>query len=192
MFGIPGGAKQNSHWRIIPFDHFVLLEIIEIKIELSDMGVLELFGLQLNQNMAFQQAMIKDQVNIKMLIVNGNPFLARFETEPFPKFEQKELQMIKQGIFKALFQHYILRGKPKELENIWVPDDMVWRQRFCLFIDKPEQGILISRQAGAFIQQTADLPLKLPDRPVTGDAFNFVEKPFERIVKLYDFYKMAE
>ena len=94
MLGIPSSTEQNANGRIVPFGHFVFLEIVEIEIELANLEVFELFGLQFNQNMTFQETMIENQINKIMLIVYRYPPLPRLETEPFPKFQQKVLQMV--------------------------------------------------------------------------------------------------
>ena len=85
----PGRTQQNADGLIVPFGHFVFLEVVEVEVELSDMGVFELFGLQFDQHMTFQYAVIKDQIDKIMLVVDGYPLLSGFETEAFPSSSRK-------------------------------------------------------------------------------------------------------
>ncbi len=107
MFGILGRAQEDSHRRVIAFSHFVFSEIIEIKIKLAHVVIIEFFGFQLNENMAFQQAVVKDKINIKMLMIHGDPSLPGLKTKSFTEFQQKFPEMIDQGAFKILFQQDI-------------------------------------------------------------------------------------
>ena len=55
---------------------------------------------QIDKDKAFEDIIIKDQINIKVLIVKRNAMLPSNEREPSSKFQQKFLQMVYQRLFK--------------------------------------------------------------------------------------------
>ena len=49
---------------------------------------------QIYQHMTFKNAMIENQVNVKVLIVIAHPFLTCYEAKATPQFKEKLLQMV--------------------------------------------------------------------------------------------------
>lgn len=60
-----------------------------------------------------------------------------------------------------------------------------------LFSGAFDESFLVSGQAGAFKEQRADLALELADRPVSFEAFVFVEGAFPRVVESDQFDEFA-
>jgi len=67
------------------------------------MAVLEFLGFQINQDVAFQYPVIKNQVDKIIFIIDQDSFLPCFKAEAMAKFQKKHLQMIKNGLFKVSF-----------------------------------------------------------------------------------------
>ena len=79
-------AEQDAHRRLVAVAHHVSLVPGDIGIELAEMLVPEFVHLQLDQHMAFQDAMVKDQVHESMGVADEDSLLPRLETETVAQF----------------------------------------------------------------------------------------------------------
>jgi hypothetical protein len=75
------GAQQNTHRRIVTICHHIIPIPAYIGIQLADVLMVELFKFKLNQNMAFEYSMVKDEIYTKMLVADQYAFLACLETK---------------------------------------------------------------------------------------------------------------
>ena len=82
-------TQKNPYGRIVILTHHALSVLAHIGIELANVFMTELGKFQLNQHMAFQNTMIKYQIDKKILITDQNAFLTRFKAEAVSKFKEK-------------------------------------------------------------------------------------------------------
>jgi len=59
--------------------------------------------LQINQDMALQDPVIKHQIHVQVLIIKGQPLLPGFEAEAAFEFQQEGLQVIYNGLLQLAF-----------------------------------------------------------------------------------------
>jgi len=65
------------------------LEIIQIRIQLSQGLMRKPAGLQFNNYMTLQHPVIKHKVHKEVFITDQDPFLPGLKTEPVPKFKKE-------------------------------------------------------------------------------------------------------
>ncbi len=75
-------AEQYADGWTISLHHDVFLVPANIGIELADIFMAHFFELELNQNVAFNNAMIEHKVRKKMFIADEHSLLAGFKTKP--------------------------------------------------------------------------------------------------------------
>ena len=131
--------------------------------------------------MAFQNPVVKNQVNEVPVVADEHPFLAGFETKTVAQFEQETLQVVNERLFEVAFRAEKLFGQPSELEKIRRTEKIGGLQRLGLLVGAAEKFFLVVGQPGALEKQGFDLPLQLPDRPAAPDAFDFVEGTLEGV-----------
>ena len=93
-----------------------------IGIELADVFVTELFQFQIHQNMTFEDAVVKHQVDEEMLITNQNAFLPGFETKSVAQFQQECFKFIDKLVFQMGFAHHFFGFETEKLENVRIAD----------------------------------------------------------------------
>src|SRR6266446_2873813 len=94
------GAKQNTNRRIVVSYSFVCSEPVEVGVELAQVLVGEAAHLQLDEHMAFQETVIKNEIHEEMLTADQQTFLACLEAEAAPQFQQERLQLVQERVFQ--------------------------------------------------------------------------------------------
>jgi hypothetical protein len=84
-------AEQDPDRGIIAVGHFILLEPVDVRIQLAEIFMGETVNLQLDQDVAFQNPVIKDPVNKAMLPSDDDTFL--------PGFKANEIFLESRAIF---------------------------------------------------------------------------------------------
>jgi ParB-like chromosome segregation protein Spo0J len=151
----------------------------------------ELVHLQLDQHMAFQDAMVEHQIHEKRLAADEQTLLTRLKTETVAQFEQEGLQLLDQGRFQIGLRQNFLGSQAEKLENIRVPDDMLRFGAGRSGADDSRKARLVAGKPRTLEVQTTDLPPQFAHRPVALDALDLIEGPFERIVNFQQKFKMA-
>src|ERR1019366_2063778 len=124
--------------------------------------------LQVKEEMEPEDAMIKDQINIIVLVVQGDAHLAGLEAKARAEFQQKCLQVVQQGGFQLTFIEVSSLGQAGEFKHIRIANKVAhWGGGFgalgaCALNDFP----FVSGQAGALVEQGTYLALELADGPV--------------------------
>ena len=73
---------------------------------------------QVNKYKAFQNAMVKNQVNKKMTIGDGDFILPSDKSKTFSQFQEKMFQVLNKLFFQFTFQILILLWNTQKLKNI--------------------------------------------------------------------------
>jgi len=115
-------AEQNADWRIVSLSHHVGSVPANVRVELAQILVAEAFDFEFDQDMAFQNSVVKDQVDKKVLVTNQNSLLPSFETEAMPELQQERLQPVDKLLFEVRLAHNLGWFQAKELKYIRIAD----------------------------------------------------------------------
>ena len=146
--------------------------------------------LEIQQYVAAKGTMVKNQVDIVVLIADGDPFLPGFKTKAGTQFQEECLQMIEEGGFEIRLAIRGPFGEPREFKHVRIAQERGDRGGRVLRASSANDGFLVGREAGTLVQERSDLALELADRPVSVKTFRFVKGPFERIVDTDQFDEM--
>jgi len=98
-------AEDDADGWIVVGSHHLLLEIIEVEIHLSGVPMTKRSDLEIQQYVAAKETMVKDQVDIVVLIADGDPLLPGFKTKAGAQFQEECLQMIEEGGFEIRLRY---------------------------------------------------------------------------------------
>lgn len=84
-------AKQNAYGRLLELLPHITVVIVDIHLHLSKVLVAQLVSLEVNQHIALQQAVIEYEVNIIILLIEGESSLSLFKKEALSQLQQKLL-----------------------------------------------------------------------------------------------------
>ena len=82
-------------------------------------------NLQVNDDMALQDAVIEDKVSLKVVLIHQDAALPRFKAKALAHLEQEVLQMIKNLAFQFALGEDILLLQSQKLQRHRVMDSML-------------------------------------------------------------------
>src|SRR5208337_3537358 len=153
------GAEQDPNRGIVVAGHFIEPEPVHVRIQLAEIFVGEAIDLQLDQDVALQDPVIKDQIDKEMLPSDKDAFLPGLETETPAELKEELLQPFDQLTFEICFAECLMGVQPEKLEDVWIPDDQCGAHEFGFPLDSFSEAFFILRKGGPFIVQAADLAL---------------------------------
>ena len=103
----------QSIWLALPGD---------VGVELAQVLVAKFVDLQFHQHMAFQDAVVEDQIDEAPGSAVGDALLLRLQAEAMAQLQQEFAQMVQQGRFKIGFGHRFAGAQAEKLEDVRVAD----------------------------------------------------------------------
>src|SRR5260370_37430593 len=79
--------------------------------------------LEIKQYVAAKETMVKDQVDIVVLIADGDPLLPGFKTKAGAQFQEECLQMIEEGGFEIRLAIRGPFGEPREFKHVRIAQE---------------------------------------------------------------------
>jgi hypothetical protein len=161
-------------------------------VNLAGVAMLEAPGFEINEQVAAEDAVIKNEVDVVVLVADGDAALAGLEAEAGAELQEEGLEVINEGLLQVFFEIARLFTEAGELQNIGVADDLGdgLRSLRRLLVGVGEHGLLVGGKTGALIKQGADLALKFAHRPATFEAFVLVKQSLPGIVEADELDKL--
>ena len=85
----------------------------------------QLADLQVNYNKTFQDVIVKNKVNIIVVVFNSYSFLAGDKRKTLAEFEKEVMKLINQALLKVGLKIFFAFLHTKEFKDIGVFDDVV-------------------------------------------------------------------
>jgi hypothetical protein len=83
--------------------------------------MVDLAELEVDQDEAAQDAVVEDEIDAVVAVVDGDPLLAPDEGETFAQLQQEGLEMVAQHRLELRLGHPLRLGYLQELEDIGLP-----------------------------------------------------------------------
>lgn len=80
-------AENKTNGRIVPLCEVFVIEHPDIAVHLADILMRQFADLEVNQKVAFQNAVLKNQIDIKVVVVELHAFLTTDKSEALAKFK---------------------------------------------------------------------------------------------------------
>ena len=118
------GAEDDAEGGVVVRAAFEVIEQADIHVHLADVGVGELAGFEIEQDEAFQEVVVEDEIHIEMARLGADADLAADEGEAFAEFHEEIPQAEREGIFQRAFA--IRRGfrEAEKFEDVGVLNEL--------------------------------------------------------------------
>jgi hypothetical protein len=120
---IPCFAEQNADGRLIPIPAQLLVHRLQIKIELAGKLRLEVYGLELNDNIAMKFRMVKEKIEEEFPFAHLQLFLPSNKGETGAQFQQKFGDMVDQRRFQLPL--VVVVGQRQKIKVVRIFDQLL-------------------------------------------------------------------
>ncbi len=138
MFSVFAGAEDEADRGFFAFDFFIPFEVAEVEFHLAFEGGVKFTDFEVDRDEAFEAAVVEEQVDVVVALVDGDAFLAGEEGEVAAEFGDEALEIGEDGGFEVVFGVDV--GEAEEVENGWVVKIDIRASRLCLLIDLGDFG----------------------------------------------------
>ncbi len=68
--------------------------------------------------------MVEHQIDVIVLVADGDSFLSRLEAKTTTEFQQEGLYVVEERSLKIAFRIAVPFGEADELKNVWISDQL--------------------------------------------------------------------
>ena len=170
---VPG--EDDADGRVVAFAIFLGGEVAEVEIHLADVMVLDFLELQIDEDEASQDAVIKDEIDAVVGVVDRHTVLAADEGEAFSQFQEKGLEVVAELCLQIGLIQSVGFADFEEFEDIGIAQEVARLFHGLALAGESEDLALVlpgseSQKEGGFL-----LALELPDAPFLADGLFFVK-----------------
>ena len=112
-----GAEDDAQRWRFVRL-LLMLGQPAQVKLHLALVGCFEFAEFQFDGHQSFQATVVEQQVDVEIVVVDLQTFLASDKSEPCPQLKKEAFQFPQNGVFQILFQIAILQAK--EVEDVGI------------------------------------------------------------------------
>ena len=175
------GEDDADGW-VVAFGVFLGGEVAEVEIHLADVVVLDFLEFQIDKDEASQDAVVKDEIDAVVGVVDRHAVLAADEGEAFAEFQKKGLEVIAELRLQIGLVQGVGLGDFEEFEDIGIAQEVAGFFHGLALAGELEDLALVlpgseSQKKGGFL-----LALELWNRPSFFDGLLFVKSPFQVII----------
>jgi hypothetical protein len=111
------GAKDEANGGVVPFHFKEILVKADIAVHLPDVLVGELADFEVDEDEAFQEVVVKDEVHIEFIILEDDTLLACDEGEAASHFEKEGLEVFHDGLLEIGFMEAGAVGETEKFQD---------------------------------------------------------------------------
>jgi len=121
----------------------------DVAFHLADILVSQFADFQVDQLETLEQEVVKDEIDIKVLILKANPLLAGDEAEALAEFQKECLKIVDDRLFDGRFAQGWVILQIQELQNVWIADKKPRLLMALARAQSPQLGAYHSQPRGA-------------------------------------------
>ena len=147
MYGghaVVGTQQQADGWVVVRLHHFVLV-VVHVEVQLRGILVAKTIYLQIDNDVALQDAVVENKVGLEIVLINENSLLTRLKAEAAPHLQQEGLKVIQYIRFQLCFRIDFLRLYPQEFKCHRIMKNVARSQLLGVLHGEFLQGFLILR-----------------------------------------------
>ena len=185
-------AEQEPHRRIVTIGHHVFMIPGYVGVELAEVFMGELVHFELDEDMAFQDTMVENQIHEPSGLSDDDALLPGFEAKAVTEFHQEFMQVVQESIFEVGFADGLPGFESKEFEDVGISDGEFWLGLFGGGVGHVGEFFFIHGKARPLVIQGSNLPFERPHGPIAANALDLVESAFEGVFEGEEFNKVCE
>jgi hypothetical protein len=118
-FILIGNEEDSDGWVVQVFADFGAV-VVEVGIKLAGILVGEGSDFQLNEDVAFEDAMVEDEIDKEVFLADEDALLAGLEAKAMAEFEEEAVEVVEKGGFEIGLLDGEVIWEAEELEGVEV------------------------------------------------------------------------
>ena len=175
------GAEDKAEGGVVIRGAAFAVVVVHVKLELPEVLVGEFPDLQIDEDVALQNGVIEDEVNVEVVAIEGESLLAGEEGKAATEFEQEGLELGNEGVFKIGFDEFFRFRETEEFDDDGILEDIGRLLRPQPLIGETEQTLLVAGFGEPLKKQGIDLAVEFPRGPAVAEGFNLVKCAGRRV-----------
>ncbi len=168
------GAEDEADGGVVAFDFEEVSVEADIAVHLADVLVGELADFEVDEDEAFQEVIVEDEVHEEFIILEDDALLAGDEGESASHFEKEGLEVVHDGLLEFGFVEAGAIGEAEEFENGGGFENAGWVVGGGLAL-LADHAFLVAAGEEAFVVEAMNLALEFTNIPTSGDGFLLVK-----------------
>ena len=111
------GTQQQADGRVVVHLHHLVLVVVHVEVQLRGILVAETIYLQIDDDVAFQDAVVENEVGLEVVLINEDSLLTSLEAETATHLQQERLQVVQDVRLQLGFCIDFLRLYPQKFER---------------------------------------------------------------------------
>ena len=168
------GAENEADGGVVALDFEEVFVEADIAVHLADVLVGELADFEVDEDEAFQEVVVEDEVHEEFIILEDDALLAGDEGESASHFEKEGLEVVHDGLLEFGFVQAGAVWETEELEDGGGFENAggIVRGGLALLAD---HAILVAAGEEALVVEAVNLALEFADIPTGCDGFLLVK-----------------
>lgn len=137
--------------------------------------------LEVDDDVATQKAVVEDQIDEVVVLIEGEALLAGLEKKAFAEFEEEVLQAVDDGLLQIVFRVASLFLQAEELQHERLFQQILRPDDDLSLLRELADACLVPAERKALVKTGGFLALQLRHRPSSVRGLDLVEAAFVRV-----------
>jgi len=135
----------------------------------------ELSDLEINKDVALQDRVVKDEIDVKVITFESEALLAGEEGEAGAKFEEEALELGGEGVFEIGLDQSRRFREAKKLDHEGIFENFGGVLGTVAFVGEADEAFFVTGSCEALEEEGVDLAVEFSRGPGVTEGFDFVE-----------------
>jgi len=158
-------AENEPQRRLVTGSAFLPVVIIDVELKLAEIAVRELADLKIEQDVAFQDDVIKHEIDVEVIALERESLLPGDEGKAFSEFQEEGLQLIQQRLLDIRLGEAVRFRQAEKFDNDRIFEYIGRRGNFMAFGRQPNPAGFIAAFGETFEQKAGDLAFEFARGP---------------------------
>ena len=159
-----------------------MVEVVHVHLHLAQVLVGELAELQVEQDIAAQEAVVENQVHEEVIFVEGEALLARLEEEAFAQFEEETLDLADDGGFEIGLGIAGALLQAEELQDQGFLEQVARLRHGLPFLGEAADALCVAAEGEALVEAGVELAAEFTEGPILLAGLDLVKAALVRVL----------
>ena len=154
------GGEDEAKGGVVVGGAALAVVVVDVELELAEILVGELADFEVDEDVALEDGVVEDEVDVEVVAFEGEALLAGEEGEAVAEFEEEGLEVGDEGALQIGLDELLGFGETEELDDEGILEDVGGRLRAVALVGKLEEAFLVGALGEALEEEGGDLAVE--------------------------------